>query len=327
MIMVKDQYIALICTHCDFFKEDEDEQLECAFKVLKSMLKKGIISQQEIEDVKYPVLAHGVVLRRLEAPYVYKIDEDELYELDEEAFEFLRRCDGTHLLSELDVSDYDVVEYMVNEGIIIMQSSPQPRKIRIGESETPSLRYLLLNITDRCNLVCKHCYLGDTKEKEMKQEIFEKAVSEFENMGGMKLMISGGEPLLHSKFWKLMESLLSYELRVVILSNATLIGREEARKLSEYVDEVQLSIDGIKAHDLLRGKGSYEKAIKAISYLQSYDVSVSIATMVHTYKEEFEEMHKLFSDMKVISWSVDHVWLEILRSIRILLLIYKRQQA
>ncbi len=52
MNMVKDEYVALICTHCDFFKEDEDEQLECAaFKVLKNMLQKGIISQQEIEDV------------------------------------------------------------------------------------------------------------------------------------------------------------------------------------------------------------------------------------------------------------------------------------
>jgi hypothetical protein len=49
-VIQKDPYITLICTHCEFFKEDELE-LECAaFKVLKSMLQKGLITPEEIED-------------------------------------------------------------------------------------------------------------------------------------------------------------------------------------------------------------------------------------------------------------------------------------
>ena len=41
-------YVALICTHCQFFKED-DIGLECAaFKVLKSMLLKGKITSEDI---------------------------------------------------------------------------------------------------------------------------------------------------------------------------------------------------------------------------------------------------------------------------------------
>lgn len=43
-------YVTLICTHCQFFKED-DIELECAaFKVLKEMLQKGRITQEEIKD-------------------------------------------------------------------------------------------------------------------------------------------------------------------------------------------------------------------------------------------------------------------------------------
>lgn len=46
----KKPYVALICSHCEFFKED-DIDLECAaFKILKSMLQKGIITQEEIKD-------------------------------------------------------------------------------------------------------------------------------------------------------------------------------------------------------------------------------------------------------------------------------------
>jgi hypothetical protein len=51
IVTKKDPYIALICTHCEFFKED-DIELECAaFKVLKSMLKRGVITPEEIKDV------------------------------------------------------------------------------------------------------------------------------------------------------------------------------------------------------------------------------------------------------------------------------------
>ncbi|MCX9085478.1 MAG: hypothetical protein OIN87_11860 [Candidatus Methanoperedens sp.] len=46
-----DPYISLICTHCDFYKED-DLLLECAaFKVLKNMLQDGRIKPEEISDV------------------------------------------------------------------------------------------------------------------------------------------------------------------------------------------------------------------------------------------------------------------------------------
>ena len=40
--------VSLICTHCQFFKDD-DIELECAaFKVLKNMLQKGKITPEDI---------------------------------------------------------------------------------------------------------------------------------------------------------------------------------------------------------------------------------------------------------------------------------------
>ncbi len=254
---------------------------------------------------KFPVLAPGYVLRKLEAPYVYNIPGDQLYELDEEAFEFLKKCSGRNPLSKLLPRDEDkkILEYMLDEGIVRMAGT---RRIRPPNSPTPSLRYLLLNITKKCNLACRHCYLGVSANTHMKPSIFEKAVSQFEDMGGLKLMVSGGEPLLHPEFWKLMEFLTSFEFRMVLLSNGTLIDKRTARKLSSYVHEVQVSIDGISSHDLLRGRGSYDKAMHGVSNLKSCGIQVSIATMIHRYNaSEFEEMQKLFSDLEVVSWNVD----------------------
>ena len=255
-----------------------------------------------------PVLAPGYVLRKLEAPFVYNIPDDQLYELDGEAFEFLKKCNGKSPLSKLPLKSADnkeSLEYMLSEGIIRMQKGAV-RKIKASKSPIPSLRYLLLNITNKCNLACKHCYLGNSGSIHIERHLFEKAVSQFEEMGGLKLMVSGGEPLLHPEFWNFMEILPSYELRAVLLSNGTLIDRKVAKKLSRYVHEVQVSIDGISSHDMLRGKGSYDKAMRGISNLRSAGIPVSIATMVHKYNAgEFEEMQKLFSELEVVSWSVD----------------------
>ncbi len=258
----------------------------------------------------FPVLAPDYVLRKLEKPYVYDIIGDQLYELDEEAVGFISKCDGEHPYSKilLDAGEDagESIDYMIHEGIILMQEISLRREIEIRKSPIPSLRYLLFNITNKCNLACKHCYLGKSGNREIEISSFEKAFSQFEEMGGLKLMVSGGEPLMHSKFWDLMEILPAHEIRVVLISNGTLIGKKEAKKLSEYIDEVQVSIDGIEAHDLLRGKGSYDRAMRGIYALQDSEIPVSIATMVHRHNAgEFDRMQKLFSGLNVLSWSVD----------------------
>ncbi len=46
----KNPCVNLICTHCEFYKED-DIELECAaFKVVKNLLEKGKVSAEEIKD-------------------------------------------------------------------------------------------------------------------------------------------------------------------------------------------------------------------------------------------------------------------------------------
>lgn len=254
------------------------------------------------------MLAPGHILRELESPVVYDIIKDELYELDDEAFRFLKKYNGRNPFPDLLVNGKsdENIDFMLEEGIIQMTDGKKIKKVKAPRSPIPSLRYLLLNVTNICNLSCKHCYLQDPGKLEMDLDIFEKTVSQFEEMGGLKLMISGGEPLIHSRFWELMEILPSYELRVVVLSNGTLIDKTTARKLSRYVHEVQVSIDGIRSHNLLRGKGSYARSMKGIFSLNESGIPVSIATMTHKFNTgEFDEMEKLFSKIGAISWSVD----------------------
>jgi len=50
MELDKESLIHLICGHCDFYKES-DKDLECgAFKILKGLLEKGVITPEQIID-------------------------------------------------------------------------------------------------------------------------------------------------------------------------------------------------------------------------------------------------------------------------------------
>ena len=48
MAMDKETLVHLICKHCDFYKES-DKDLECgAYKILKGLLEKGVITPEQV---------------------------------------------------------------------------------------------------------------------------------------------------------------------------------------------------------------------------------------------------------------------------------------
>ncbi len=50
MALDKESLIDLICKHCDFYKESEKD-LECgAYKILKGLLEKGVVTPEQILD-------------------------------------------------------------------------------------------------------------------------------------------------------------------------------------------------------------------------------------------------------------------------------------
>lgn len=249
-------------------------------------------------------LSAAFALKRLEAPAVYDIKGDELYELDEEAFRFLEKCSFPEGCEEVSSADRDFIEYCRAEGILsgYVVAAKRPPLV---PAEFPSLRYLELQITDRCNLRCRHCYLGETEGRELPVHEIGTLLDEFEEMQGLRLLITGGEPLMHRSFDAINELLPAYAFRKVLFTNGLLLRDETLHMLN--VDEVQFSIDGMEhGHDALRGKGSYQLLLKRVESALRAGMTVSVATMVHRENlGEFDEMESLFRRMGVKDWTVD----------------------
>ena len=249
-------------------------------------------------------IAPHCFLKRLEEPCLYDIENDELYELGEEAYQFLLKCSQGEPVN-LRKEDEAFVQYCLSENLIAPSETPMKRDGVPHPSPIPSLRYLELQITDRCNLRCRHCYIGDGLHQELSLGKIFRVLKEFEEIQGLRLLLSGGEPLLHPDFWKINQILREYPFRSILLSNGTLITKETAKRL--HVQEVQVSLDGMKeGHESIRGKGTFEKALEAIDYLQEANIRVSVATMIHRRNlKEFDGLASLIQSKNIGEWNVD----------------------
>ncbi|OGW41200.1 MAG: hypothetical protein A2Y97_11415 [Nitrospirae bacterium RBG_13_39_12] len=246
-------------------------------------------------------LSREAVLKSLEKPSVYHIKKDDLYELDRNSFEFLNNCaNETGCKNE----DTEFTDYCLKEGILD-RNKVLVKRPGIKKSPEPSLRYLELQITNKCNLKCKHCYIVNKGVSELSINQIKSVLKEFEEMQGLRLLITGGEPLIHSRFKAINEILPEFFVRKVLFTNGLLLGKKVLKKLN--VDEIQISIDGLmKAHDSLRGKGTFGLAIKAVERAIDYGFEVSVSTMIHAKNlEDFDEMDKLFKVIGIKDWTVD----------------------
>ncbi len=249
-------------------------------------------------------LGNGVFLKSLEFPAVYNTLSDELYEVDPFGFSELERCDGTLAASDSRFPS-DFMDYCREEGILIETDGQDAGPVEVGHNETPSLRYLMLEVTDCCNLACRHCYLGEGTGRELELDTIRSVLDELGHMGGLRLILTGGEPLLHPRFNEINMMLDGRPFRSVLATNATLIEDETAKALR--FNEVQVSLDGMeKGHDFIRGAGSFKKALQGVDSLRRAGNTLSVATMVHRENlDELDWLQSLVNESGAISWTID----------------------
>jgi radical SAM protein with 4Fe4S-binding SPASM domain len=253
------------------------------------------------------------VLRVMEKSILYDPRRDEIYELDDDSMEFLSYCTGRHSFEDLlrytgaDRGEaLELLDYLLGEGILRDNHIPEaPNRYYVPKQPIPSLRYLQIHVTERCNLNCRHCYLGRKGGLDLPISLAKKAVKEFADMG-MKLLITGGEPLLYPAFWELLSYARRFPVRIEVLSNGTLITSKVAERLGGYVDCLQISLDGLKeGHDFIRGRGAFQKTVRGIKNALPH-LEVSVATMIHSGNlEEFPGLESLIRSLGVKEWNLD----------------------
>lgn len=108
-----------------------------------------------------------------------------------------------------------------------------------------------LAITHRCNLKCRFCHVTETRFTELDTTATMRVIDVLDQMGVAVISISGGgEPLLREDFDQIIDYAVSLGLYVKITTNGTVPRSKYQRLLASAVDEIGVSLDGVRGSDL-----------------------------------------------------------------------------
>lgn len=163
-------------------------------------------------------------------------------------------------------------------------------------------------ITNKCNLRCKHCYLGALSQKTLDAYELTKITEKIINAGVLEVTITGGEALLVPNLLEIVEKFVRNQIYVKIFSNGTLLipFLEKIKKLNN-VEEFKkfltfsLSVDGLKiTHDKIRGDGTFECVQQSIKELKALGFVIIINCVVSKINyNDIPQLLLLLNDMGV----------------------------
>ncbi len=136
-------------------------------------------------------------------------------------------------------------------------------------------------MTWQCNLKCAHCLSdsGAARENELTTNECRSLIDQLTQMNVFQVNIGGGEPFIREDFFELMQYAHKKELVTCVSTNGMLVDKGLAKKLGQLKRlYLQVSLDGATAdvNDRIRGKGTYEKILRAMDCLASENVSFSV---------------------------------------------------
>ena len=157
------------------------------------------------------------------------------------------------------------------------------------------------HITDECDQRCKHCYIfseGHPKLIEMPWEglrVGERSsgmglVAVLANVERMAermqrtpyLYITGGDPILHSRFWDFLELVHSRGIPFTLMGNPFHLSDEVCLRMKSLgCRKYQLSLDGLReTHDKFRKPGSFDATLRAIETIRKSGMHCAIMSTI-----------------------------------------------
>ncbi|MEW6614166.1 MAG: radical SAM protein [Thermodesulfobacteriota bacterium] len=155
-----------------------------------------------------------------------------------------------------------------------------------------------LELTYRCNLHCVHCYCNlpphdrSAKTQELTYSEICQCLDEMADAGCLRLLITGGEPLLRPDFWEIYSYAKGRGFIIELFTNGTLMTSTLIEQFAEYPPcDIEITIYGLseKTHErITRSKGSFRKTHSAIKHILAKKLSLTLKTVVMTLnKDEF----------------------------------------
>jgi MoaA/NifB/PqqE/SkfB family radical SAM enzyme len=154
----------------------------------------------------------------------------------------------------------------------------------------PQLPVLVLFPHSRCNCRCVMCdiWKADRDRRELTEADLAPHLEAVRRLGVRWVVLSGGEPLMHSNLWKLCAPLETLGVTVSLLSTGLLL-QENAAEVVRWCDEVIVSLDGPREiHDAIRRvPGAFDRLAAGVAALRAESGGFRVTARCVVQKRNF----------------------------------------
>jgi len=158
-----------------------------------------------------------------------------------------------------------------------------------------------LEITARCNLNCRHCYINLpaadrlAESKELSLDEIREIVDEAVSLGALWCLVTGGEPLLRDDFLEIYRYLRRKGLLVTVFTNATLVTTEHISLFKKFPPrDIEVSVYGVSAgtyERITRRPGSFAAFQRGLNLLLESGLNVRLKAMI--MRSNVHEQHEI----------------------------------
>lgn len=186
---------------------------------------------------------------------------------------------------------------------------------RYLESQVRPLRYLFLEITQRCNLECLHCGSDCGKHAFTDELTTQEWIALIQGLGrafsgqGLMPVVSGGEPTCYPDLMQIAGALGRAGFRWGMVTNGYRLEASTLRALQKSgLVSLTLSLDGLEqSHNWLRGRSdSFARAVASIRLAAGSGLPlVDVVTVVNQRNlNELAPLRRHLADLGVKRWRI-----------------------
>lgn len=169
---------------------------------------------------------------------------------------------------------------LIKKRIIDVDSIGEKQAKVIWFNDCITAYYATLEVTQRCNARCKHCYNGYERTTcEPSLDVIKKRIDNLKQLGIQYIEVTGGEPLIRKDILEITKYILSNGLKYCIATNGSYV--KNNLEVLRNAESVSISLDGDEEyHNKIRGISIYDDVISSLNILNKNSIRTLISMTV-----------------------------------------------
>ncbi len=162
---------------------------------------------------------------------------------------------------------------------------------------------IVIELTNRCNLACQHCFSGrHGGNDDLSLELLENVFNQAKRLGFEHLTFTGGDPTVYKYFDELLAKVKAHTYRFSFVTNGYNFASSH-KKILPYLanlEQITFSLDGAsqETHGALRGKHSYKQVINAMKLAKDLNIPFTNNMVITKHNQhELKDLAELIQSL------------------------------